>query len=127
MEGSAETADQPANLVFEVQASALAADPQHWRAVCEWYRRNGCQLVLAYGAAGPVSVRTLLDIRPDSIKLEKSLIGRVETLRGSLAIRKLAELGERLGIPVVAHGVDRDVTKENLWLLNIYLMEGALF
>ena len=66
-----------------------------------------------------VAVRTLLDIRPDYIKLEKALVGEIETLPCSLVIRKLADLGEHFSIPVVAEGVDRRVTAENLWLLNV--------
>ncbi len=83
-------------------------------------------LALTYGAADPISVRTLLDIRPDYIKLEKTLVGDIETLPCSLAIRKLADLGEYFRIPVVADGVDRRVTAENLWLLNVSLMQGQL-
>jgi hypothetical protein len=105
--------------VFEVSGSALARYPDYWRRVCDRYRRDGFRLALTYGAADPISARGLLDIRPDYIKLEKTLVGNIETLPCSLAIRKLAELGEHFDIPVVAEGVDRRVTAENLWLLNV--------
>jgi hypothetical protein len=105
--------------VFEVSGSALTRYPDYWRPICDRYRRNGFRLALTYGAADPISVRTLLDIRPDYIKLEKTLVGDIETLPSSLAIRKLADLGEHFRIPVVAEGVDRRVTAENLWLLNV--------
>jgi EAL domain-containing protein (putative c-di-GMP-specific phosphodiesterase class I) len=114
-------------LIFEVTESALARDPSYWRAVCDWYRRNGFKVSLSCDATGPISVRTLLDIRPDFIKLEKALVDNIETLPCSMAIHKLADLGERFRIPVVADGVDRGVTMENLWLLNVYLMRGPLF
>jgi hypothetical protein len=116
MECSPDNSFQP---VFEVAESALTRYPDYWRPVCDRYRRNGFRLALTYGAAGPISVRTLLDIRPDYIKLEKTLVGDIETLPCSLAIRKLADLGEYFRIPVVADGVDRRVTAENLWLLNV--------
>ena len=105
--------------VFEVSESAFARYPDYWRRVCDRYRRNGFRLCLTYGAADPISVRTLLDIRPDCIKLERALVGDIETLPCALVIRKLADLGEYFCIPVVADGVDRRVTVENLWLLNV--------
>src|ERR1700722_6854457 len=104
---------------FELAESALARHPDYWRAVCDRYRRHGFKLGLTYGAADPISARTLLDIRPDYIKLERALVGNIETLPSSLVIRKLADLGEHFCIPVVADGVDRRVTAENLWLLNV--------
>ena len=124
MECSPDNSLQP---VFEVAESALTRYPDYWRPVCDRYRRNGFRLALTYGAAGPISVRTLLDVRPDYIKLEKTLVGDIETLPCSLAIRKLVDLGEYFRIPVVAEGVDRRVTAENLWLLNVSLMQGALW
>jgi EAL domain-containing protein (putative c-di-GMP-specific phosphodiesterase class I) len=123
MECSPDTSFQP---VFEVAESALIQYPDYWRPVCERYRRNGFRLALTYGAADAISIRTLLDIRPDYIKLEKALVGDIETLPSSLAIRKLADLGEYFRIPVVADGVDRRITAENLWLLNVSLMQGPL-
>jgi predicted signal transduction protein with EAL and GGDEF domain len=105
--------------VFELAESAFARHPDYWRAVCDRYRRNGFRLGLTYGAADPISLRTLLDIRPDYIKLERALVCDIETLPSSLVIRKLADLGEHFCIPVVAEGVDRRVTAENLWLLNV--------
>jgi EAL domain len=116
MECSPENSLQP---VFEVAESALTRFPEYWRPICERYRRNGFLVALTYGTADAISVRTLLDIRPDFIKLEKTLVGDIETLPSSLAIRKLADLGEYFRIPVVADGVDRRVTAENLWLLNV--------
>lgn len=123
MECTPENSFQP---VFEVAGSAFVLHPEYWRSVCDRYRRNGFRLALTYGAADPISVRTLLDVRPDYIKLEKTLVGDIETLPCSLVIRKLADLGEHLRIPVVADGVDRRVTAENLWLLNVSLMQGPL-
>jgi hypothetical protein len=116
MECPPDTSFQP---VFEVAESALTRYPDYWLPICDRYRRNGFRLALTYGVADAISVRTLLDIRPDYIKLEKALVGDIETLPCSLAIRKLADLGERFRIPVVAEGVNRRVTAENLWLLNV--------
>jgi EAL domain-containing protein (putative c-di-GMP-specific phosphodiesterase class I) len=105
--------------VFEVSESALARCPDYWRRVCDRYRRDGFLLALTYGASDPISLRTLLDIRPDYIKLERALVSDIETLACTRVIRQLADFGEHFSIPVVAEGVDRRVTAENLWLLNV--------
>jgi EAL domain-containing protein (putative c-di-GMP-specific phosphodiesterase class I) len=122
----------PSNLVFEVAETAIAEDPGHWREVCEWYRRNGFGIALAHAGGrlrdgGPHSLRTSLALRPDYIKLEKTLVRDIEKKPNAVMIRNLADLAEDFEISIVADGVERHRTVENLWLLNVYIMQGSLF
>jgi EAL domain-containing protein (putative c-di-GMP-specific phosphodiesterase class I) len=128
MESNPDSSTKP---VFEVSEASLTDDPDYWRQVCERYRRKGFRIVLncalTCGTARPVSVAMLIGLWPDYIKLDKTLVGGIEKLPCATAIRRLADLGARFGIPVVADGVDRRMTMENLWLLNISLMQGRLW
>jgi len=42
-------------------------------------------------------------------------------------IRKLVELADQFGVVVIAEGVERTQTMENLWLLGVECMQGYLF
>ena len=106
---------------------ALAQDPKHWRPVCDWYRGNGFGLALANAGTGPGSSQTLLDLRPDYVKLEKTLVWTIEQLTSALAVRRLADLAEKWQLNILADGVERHRTVENLWLLGVRFMQGTLF
>ena len=49
------------------------------------------------------------------------------TAANAANIQKLAGFAEKLGVRVVANGVERHRTIENLWLLGIQIMQGSLF
>jgi EAL domain-containing protein (putative c-di-GMP-specific phosphodiesterase class I) len=122
----------PSNLVFEIAETAVAQDPEHWRGVCAWYRRNGFGIALAHAGAllrsgGPDSSRIFLDLRPDYIKLEKTLVRDLEKRPNAAMIRNLADLAEKFEVSIVADGVERHRTVENLWLLSVNIMQGSLF
>ena len=117
----------PPNLVFEVGEPAIAEDPKHWRQVCDWYRQNGFGIALANAGAGPNSSQTFLDLRPDYIKLEKTIVRDIEERAKAVIIRNLADLAEKFEVSIVADGVERHSTVENLWLLSVNIMQGSLF
>ena len=117
----------PSNIVFEIAETAVAQDPGHWRRVCDWYRRNGFRVALANAGAGTDSLQTFVDLLPDYIKLEKTLVWDIEKRPNTVMIRKLADLAEKFEVSIMADGVERHRTVENLWLLSVNIMQGALF
>ena len=67
------------------------------------------------------------DLHPDYIKLDKSLIEKVEQPMYAATIRKLVELAGQFGVGVIAEGVEKPETMENLWLLGVTRMQGYFF
>jgi EAL domain-containing protein (putative c-di-GMP-specific phosphodiesterase class I) len=118
---------QPAKIVFEVSERGLNRDLKTLREKCEQYRANGFGLALTDAGTGPDSLLALDELRPDFIKLEKVLVRDIERPKNAANIQKLAGLAEKLGVHVVANGVERHRTIENLWLLGIQIMQGSLF
>lgn len=132
LEAVGESGLHPSNLVFEIAETALAQDPDHWRHVCDWYRRNGFRVALAHAGCtlrngGPDSLQMFRDLRPDYIKLEKTIVWDIEKRQSVVMIRKLADLAEKFEVTIVADGVERHRTVENLWLLSVNIMQGSLF
>jgi EAL domain-containing protein (putative c-di-GMP-specific phosphodiesterase class I) len=73
------------------------------------------------------SLRTVCDLQPDYIKLDKSLVRSIERPVHAATIRKVVEIGDGTHARVIAKGVDRTRTMENLWLLGVRYMQGYLF
>lgn len=122
-----ESALDPSSIVFEIPEAATVREPARWRKVSAWYRQSGFGIALTGAGSTPKSVPALLGFRPDYIKLDKPLVRNIERLSCAMAIRGLADVAEEWGGAVVADGVERMLTVENLWLLNVYLMQGSLF
>lgn len=121
-----ESALRPANIVFEMPVAAVVQDPERWLKVYDSYRHAGFGVALAGAGSTPRAFRILRDLRPDYIKLDKSLVRNIERLSCAMTIRGLADLAEEWQGRVVADGVERLLMVEDLWLLNIYFMQGAL-
>ena len=117
----------PANVVFEVVESDLVRDPAHLRRICDFYRREGFGFALDDVGTGANSLQMVCDLRPNYVKLDKSLIDQVEQPMYAATIRKVAELADQFGIRVIAEGVESRRTLENLWLLGIECMQGYFF
>jgi len=127
METLAECGMTPANIVFEVVESDLVRDPAHLRRICDYYRAEGFGFALDDVGTGANSLQMVCDLRPDYIKLDKSLIRNVEQPMYAATIRKMIELADQFHVVVIAEGVERTQTMENLWLLGVEYMQGYLF
>ncbi|HTA44936.1 MAG TPA: EAL domain-containing protein [Bryobacteraceae bacterium] len=116
----------PANIVFEIPISVVVREPNHWASVCDEYRQSGFGIALAGAGSIPRTLRIIRDLRPDYIKLDRMVIRHIERLSCAMTVRGLADLAEEWGGRVIADGVERLLVVENLWLLDVYLMQGAL-
>jgi EAL domain-containing protein (putative c-di-GMP-specific phosphodiesterase class I) len=118
---------EPAKIVFEVSERGLDRDLKALRARCEQYRANGFGLALTDAGTRPDSLLAIGELRPDFIKIDKVLVRDIERPKNAANVQKLSGLAEKLGVRVVANGVERLRTIENLWLLGIQIMQGSLF
>ena len=125
-EATRESGLAPANIVFEIPISVVVEEPNEWISVCEEYRQSGYGIALAGAGSIPRTLRIIRDLRPDFIKLDKSVIRHIERLSCAMTVRGMADLAEEWGGRVVADGVERLLVIEDLWLLDVYLMQGAL-
>lgn len=116
-----------ANAVFCISEAELIRDSGHTRRICDVLRGEGCRIGLSQVGAGVISGSKLRELRPDFVKIHKSLVRSAEQPICGSAIRKLVELAERMSAGVIAEGVERVQTMENLWLLGVERMQGFLF
>ena len=117
----------PHNFVFEAVESELAGEMDHLRRIAEYCRRLGFGLALDNAGWSADAVHMVCELQPDYVKLDKALIRGVEHPAHASAVRRLVEVTEDRGIRLVAGGVERRQTMENLWLLGVHYMQGHLF
>jgi len=127
MEVLEETGLPPENFVMEAVESNRSPDIPHLRRIGDYLREQGLGFALDDVGANAEALRLVCDLRPDYIKLEKRLVVRMEQPRHAIAVRKLVEVAERLGVRVVAKGVERVSTMEHLWAAGVQCMQGNLF
>ena len=80
------------------------------------WRRGQCR-------RAPSGVRTAAQY----IKLERRLVHRMSRPRDAAAVQRLVEVAERLGVRVIAKGVDKVSTMEHLWAAGVQCMQGYVF
>jgi EAL domain-containing protein (putative c-di-GMP-specific phosphodiesterase class I) len=117
----------PSNVVFEAVESDPSVGSAHLRRIRDYYRAEGFGFALDNVGAEPDCLQTIADLRPDYIKLDRHLVRNVEQPVCAATIRRLLELAEQLNVVVIATGVERARTMENLWLLGVEYMQGYLF
>ena len=117
----------PARLLFEVGESALSENPDAALAIFE--RLLGCNVRLAVDDFGsglaPLSLLVRLPI--DVLKLDPRLtLAATQTGRQVAVLESLIQLGARLGVQVVAQGIETQEQLEALIRMGCELGQGTL-
>jgi EAL domain-containing protein (putative c-di-GMP-specific phosphodiesterase class I) len=118
---------RPADLVFEVVDADRACEPAHLARTKDYIRQQGFGLALDNAGLGSDPTQSMRDLRPDYIKIDRNVSRNIEKPIYAATVRKLVGVGEELGVKVIAGGVERTRTMENLWLLGVEIMQGYLF
>lgn len=118
----------PADLVLEVTESVLADHPEHAAEVLREARELGCRVAFDDFGTGYSSLSYLAQFPVDVLKIDKSFVQDVDTSAQSLALtRTIASLGQALGLPVVAEGVETSEQAAVLRELGCENAQGYLF
>lgn len=115
-------------LLFEITQHEHVTDEAHVQRIIETYRRSGFQTALDDYGAGHATAGLLLALRPDVVKVDMRLVRGVhtDTWREEL-IRHLAAFADRVGLLVVAEGVETAEEARCLLALGVTYMQGYFF
>jgi len=127
MEEMSHTPLKPQDIVFEVVESEEVQDVKHLQKICDYYRKEGFGFALDDVGTGSNSLQMVCDLKPDYIKLDKSLISRVADPMYRGVIGKLAEFAAQFGLSTIAEGIETADTCEMLRRMGISLMQGYYF
>lgn len=127
LEELSETSLRPTDIVFEVVESDLIKDVRHLRKICDFYREQNFGFALDDVGTGSNSFQMIAEMKPDFIKIDKSLVSRMSEPMFNAAVGKLGEFADQFGLRVIAEGVENVETFRQLRLLGIDLMQGYFF
>jgi EAL domain-containing protein (putative c-di-GMP-specific phosphodiesterase class I) len=118
----------PENVVFEITERTAITDFAAFRATLEYLRRLGFKVAVDDGGAGYGSLQSLAEVRPEWLKIDMSLVTDIDTdeIRRIL-VTSLVMFGERLGVKLVAEGIERPEQLETLRNLGVEFGQGFLF
>src|SRR3954451_15722072 len=113
-------------LVVELTEHELITDAEHLAALRR-IRSAGMRIAIDDVGAGFAGLQRLLTLRPEIIKLDRSIVATIETDASRRALtRALAGFAEELGIALVAEGVERWSQTLALTELGVALGQGYL-
>ncbi len=115
-------------IIFELTEHEAVVDFDHLRNIIETYRKVGLRTALDDFGAGYSGLRLLAELEPDYIKLDRALISFIDREpRRRAIVEGTVEIAGKLGITVIAEGIERVEEARVLADLGIDLMQGFLF
>jgi EAL domain-containing protein (putative c-di-GMP-specific phosphodiesterase class I) len=118
----------PSSVVFEVVESDKTRDSSHLKNIVEFYRSHGYSVALDDFGTGHNNLSTLLDFRPNYIKVDKTITGRLtddSTSRG--LVRDLVRQAANQGTWVIAEGIETDSDFAICVELGVAFFQGFYF
>ncbi len=118
----------PNRLVIEISEKESAENRAVFRQAVEHFRSKGIRVALDDVGSGYASLSAVMDVRPDIIKIDMSLVHGIDkdTARQELVLA-LKHLCDRIGASVVAEGIETEAEMTILESIGIELGQGYLF
>lgn len=115
----------PSRIVLEVTEHATVSDyRQLWNSLAVW-RNRGIRIAIDDAGAGYASMRHILDLQPEYIKLDMSLVRNIDAdaRRRALAAALIA-FAREIGSAVTAEGVESEAELQTLRKLGVDKVQG---
>jgi EAL domain-containing protein (putative c-di-GMP-specific phosphodiesterase class I) len=114
-------------ITLEVTENAIVGEPGHALKSLERLKQLGCKLALDDYGTGYSSLAYLRRLPLDELKIDKSCtMGMATDASDALIVRSTIELAHKLGLTVVAGGVEDDATLNQLRELGCDAVQGFL-
>ncbi len=102
----------PKNIVFEVVESDYVEDIPHLKNILSFYKKQGYMVALDDVGSGTASLQMIMEIKPDIIKIDSSIIRNIHEENSKQSIfNSIVKLAKDSDIKVLAEGVE---TQEEL-------------
>jgi EAL domain-containing protein (putative c-di-GMP-specific phosphodiesterase class I)/CheY-like chemotaxis protein len=113
------------NIVLEITEYARVTDYDVTRKTIEGLRDQGVRVAIDDAGAGYSSLRHILDLMPDLIKLDISLVRSIDTDRARYALAAgLTSFAREIGASIVAEGIETEEELNCLRQLGVELGQG---
>ncbi|MBH94343.1 MULTISPECIES: EAL domain-containing protein [Idiomarina] len=116
------------NIIFEVTEQEQVVSQQFLVEVFEAYRKEGFKTAIDDFGAGYAGLNLLSDFQPDILKIDMKLIRDIcQNKVKQTLVRSIQQIGEELGIQLIAEGIETDDEYKYLRDNGITLMQGYYF
>lgn len=114
-------------IVIEVTEEDLANAPNEVPPALRTLRERGALIAIDDYGVGFSNVQRVLALRPDIIKLDRSLINGIDSdWTRQAAVASVRSLGDGLGADVLAEGIETEAERDTVRMLGIRLGQGFL-
>jgi EAL domain-containing protein (putative c-di-GMP-specific phosphodiesterase class I) len=113
------------NVVLEITERAALEERQTYREVLRSLKREGFQIAIDDMGAGHSSLQSLVEIEPDYLKFDVSLVHNIDRSRIKRSLLEtLVELAEKIGARVIAEGIEVESEYRTLGEMGVQLGQG---
>ncbi|MCU1346805.1 MAG: hypothetical protein JWL70_3071, partial [Acidimicrobiia bacterium] len=120
-------ADFPVGLVLELTEQAIVDDYDELRKTARHWKAQGVRIAVDDLGSGWSTLRHVVQLRPDVIKIDQSLISGVDRFRSQRAlVCSMVAFAREAGCTVVAEGVERPEELQVLREAEVPLVQGVL-
>lgn len=119
---------KPEDIVFEITERSAITDFTSFRATLEYLRTLGFRVAIDDGGAGYGSLQCIAEVHPEWLKIDISLVRLIDTddIRRNL-VSGLVTFAQRMGVKLVAEGIERPEQLVALRELGVEYGQGFLF
>lgn len=115
-------------ITFEIVETENVRDRPHLEDIVSSYKAMGFRTALDDFGSGYANLDLLVDLSPDYIKIDRGLIAHVDTSpRRQAVVESLIELSQRLGVGVIAEGVETLAEARWLYVRGVIWQQGYFF
>ena len=123
-----ESSLEPRRLVLEITESTALVNVAESLDVLGRLKNLGVQVALDDFGTGYSSLSYLLQLKPDIIKIDRSFVSpEVDSEQSEMVLGTIIALGEKLGVTLVAEGVETEEQLEKLLRLGCTFGQGHYF
>lgn len=117
----------PHNVVFEITERSYIHDFGAVKKVLEHYRKQGYQIAIDDVGAGYSSLQAIVELRPDYIKVDRSIIQHIDQDEVKEHILStLVQLAHKIGIALIAEGIENEAELLRVKEMGVQLGQGYL-
>jgi EAL domain-containing protein (putative c-di-GMP-specific phosphodiesterase class I) len=122
-----ETGFRPSDIVFEIVECDPFTDYGHTRRLCEFFRSQGFGYAIDDLGAGTNTLDLIQTLKPDYVKLDKSIVWNLDESRNQEVVRRAVALTAEHGGEIIAEGVETPEQALQIRGYGVYLMQGYCF
>jgi EAL domain-containing protein (putative c-di-GMP-specific phosphodiesterase class I) len=118
----------PDRIVLEITERSAILNFSAFRSALEYFRVLDFKIAIDDAGAGYASLQSMIELKPDFIKLDMSLIRGIDSDNVKQQLVKALEgFAQETGVSLIAEGIETKAELKTLLQMNINLCQGFIF